>query len=94
MKLALIISAALLVSSMAAPTRAESWIFAPSYYSHDPVTQVRIGRQYSSGPVYTRPSGEYVRTGYRNLRSTIQVRGQTFDHLNVWESWIQTGAQF
>ena len=94
MKVALVVYALLGLASMPEATQAESWIFNRSYYSHDPVTHVRIGRQYSSGPVYTRPTGEYVRTGYRNIRSAIQVGGQTFDNLNMWESWIQTGAQF
>lgn len=74
--------------------RADSWIFRRSFYSHDPVTHVRIGKQFSRGPVFTRPEGEYVRTGYRNLHSTIQAGGTTYDHVNLWESWIQTGAQY
>jgi hypothetical protein len=44
--------------------------------------------------VYTRPQGQYIRTGYRNLRSTIILPGQTYDQLNALESWIQGGAQF
>jgi hypothetical protein len=73
---------------------ASTWAFRPSYYSHHPTTHVRIGRQYSAGPVYTRPQGEYINAGYRNLRSTIQVGGQTYDHTHVWESWVQVGAQY
>lgn len=73
---------------------AESWVFRRSYYSHDPVSHVRIGRQTAIGPIYTRPQGEYFTTGLRHLHSTITVGGQTFDHLNVWESWVQTGEQF
>ena len=71
-----------------------SWVFQQSYYSHDPVSHVRIGRQFAPGPVYSRPVGEYFNAGYRNLRSTIRVGRETHDHLNVWESWYQVGAQF
>ena len=44
MKRHLLTLALLLVLSSAA--RAESWVFQNSYYSHNPTTQVRIGRQY------------------------------------------------
>ena len=84
----------LAVMACSSVSLAESWIFKSSYYSHDPVTEVRIGRQYSTGPVFTRPQGEYVKTGYRNIRSIITTKGQTYDNLNVWESWIQTGSKF
>ena len=74
--------------------QADSWVFQQSYYSHDPVTHVRIGRSSHGGPYYTRPRGAYVRSGYRNLRSTITAGGRSYDHINVFESWIQTGEQF
>jgi hypothetical protein len=73
---------------------ADSWIFLRSYYSHDPVSEVRIGRQFSTGPVFTRPQGQYVKSGYRQIRSIITTQGQTYDNLNVLESWIQTGSKF
>ncbi len=73
---------------------AGSWIFQRSYYSHDPVTKVRVGPQASGGPYYTPVSGQFITTGYRNLRSTINVRGMVFDQYNVWDSWIQVGGQF
>jgi hypothetical protein len=91
-----LVLAPMLVFLLAASSicQAESWVFRQSYYSHDPVTEVRIGRQFSTGPVYTRPQGEYIKTGLRNLRSTIVTQGQTYDNLNVYESWIQVGSQF
>ena len=73
---------------------AESWIFRPSYYSHDPVSKVRIGRQYAGGPVFTRPTGAYVRGGWRWQNAQINIGGQIYDNDNYFESWIQHGEQF
>lgn len=72
-----------------------SWVFDQSYYSHDPVQAVRIGaRPSTGGPLFSRPQGFYFSGGNRQVRSRIQIGGQTFDQLNLFESWGQTGAQF
>lgn len=76
------------------PAGSTSWVFRPSYYSHDPASTVRIGRQYSHGPVFYRPQGEYIKSGYNYIRSGIQVGGQTFEQVNQWDSWYQVGGQF
>jgi hypothetical protein len=89
-----ILGAMLALVTMASSASAESWIFNRSYYSHSPTTGVRIGRQVASGPLFTRPQGEYISTGWRNMRSTIQVGGQVFDQTNIWESWVQGGQKF
>jgi hypothetical protein len=73
---------------------AASWIFQRSYYTHDPVTKVRIGPQATRGPYYAPVRGEYVRTGVRHVRSQIRVGGIVFDQYNEWDTWVQTGAQF
>lgn len=80
--------------AQAGPTPGSSWVFRRSYYSHDPVQPVRIGRRSAGGPFYTSPQGGYVRAGYRNIQSTINVGGQQYDHIGIWESWGQTGAQY
>ena len=77
------------------PSGSGSWIFQRSYYSHDPVTTVRIAKpQVTGGPYYTRPQGAYFSSGLRNSRTTINVRGRVVDQTILWESWFQTGAQF
>lgn len=77
-----------------AAARADSWVFQRSYYSHQPGVPVRVGVKPAVPSYYPRPSGVYVNSGFRNLRSTIRVGGRVYDNLNVWESWIQTGAQW
>jgi hypothetical protein len=72
-----------------------SWVFDQSYYSHDPVHDVRIGGRYSAGgPLYSRPQGFYFSGGNRQVRSRIQIGGVTYDQLNLYESWGQQGSQF
>jgi hypothetical protein len=81
---------------LAAPATANaaSWIFQRSYYTHDPVSKVRIGPQATGGPYYAPVRGEFIRTGVRQLRSQIRVGGIVFDQYNEWDTWVQTGAQF
>src|SRR3989442_15309899 len=88
----------LFVSLVSAGSRAqaeESWIFQRSYYSHDPITSVRIADPaVHGGPYYTRPQGVYVRSGWRYGNNIINMGPMGSDQTNVWESWVQTGAQF
>lgn len=83
-----------LASLVDAPAEAASWIFQRSYYSHDPISQVRVGPQSAGGPYYSRVQGEFTTFGFRNLRSQIIVGGLMFDQYNVRDYWIQTGGQF
>ena len=88
--------AALAVALLTPPASASaaSWIFQRSYYTHDPVTKVRVGPQATGGPYYSPVRGEFIRTGVRQLRSQSRVGGIVFDQYNEWEAWVQTGAQF
>lgn len=87
--------AACVIGAMAGPAgAAESWVFQRSYYSHEPAEHVQIGPRAVGGLHYSRPRGVYINSGYRNLRSTIRIGGRTYDNLNVWESWVQTGSQY
>lgn len=89
--------AAILLAGLAGASTAQadnSWMFQRSYYSHQPATPVTIGRRARGGPYYTRPQGAYFNGGFRRLRSTINVGGQIYDNLNLFESWAQTGGQF
>jgi hypothetical protein len=90
------LSVAAVLSAILAATsaKADSWVFLPSYYSHDPVAPVQIGPRYEGGPYYIRPQGEYVRSGYTHTQTTISVGSQGTDTFNYYESWIQAGGQY
>jgi hypothetical protein len=76
----------LIVAVLAGTTSAADWITAPSYYTHDPQTGERV-RQYTPiGPFYIAQRSDFLRSGYRHLRSSIQV-GTNADHLHVVEQW-------
>lgn len=82
------------VVSSASPLAAESWIFRPSYYSHRPARPVEIGIQVSLLSDSARPYSEVIRSSRRRLYSTIRVGSDTFDHVDMWESWYQAGREF
>lgn len=90
----------LTVASLAQPTVATasdgSWVFGRSYYSHNPVQPVEIGRRSAGGPFYSRPQGEYVRSGFRQTRSSFNLPfgSGSGDRIIMNESWIQYGVQF
>jgi hypothetical protein len=88
------LGAVLALAGLAGSANAQSWIFQPSYYSHDPINPVRVQRQYSRGPQFSPSQGQYINSGYRLLRAQINVGGGVYDQINMWESWYKTGAQY
>lgn len=74
---------------------ANSWLFRRSYYSHNPPRPVTIARRNIAGtPQFTRPQGDYISSGYRFSRNTINVRGLTVDQYYQYDGWIQHGSQY
>ena len=89
----LVMAAAILVTTNSAS--AADWMFKRSNYSYSPYRgQVHGPNRYARGPYYSRPRGFVVRSGYRHMHSHITVGGQSTDHLNLTESWVQFGEQF
>lgn len=82
--------------SLLLPASAEagSWVFERSYYSHQPTANVEVHRRAVGGPFYSRQQGEFVRSGYRNIRTTIIANGRVTEQGQFFESWVQGGSQF
>ncbi len=78
-----VVAAGLLFAHAAAGA---DWITAPSYYTHDPSTGERVTQYSPIGPFYTYARPDYLRSGYRHTRSSIQV-GNSADNLHVVEEW-------
>lgn len=62
------------------------WITAPSYYTHDPQTGKRVQQYAPIGPFFAPGQPNFVRSGFRHSRSSIQV-GTSADHYHVTEEW-------
>ena len=72
---------------MAASAAEASWIFRPSYYSHQPATCQRVA-QYSPGETpYVHVDPTYERSGYRHNRVTIRGAGGSVDRMHLVETW-------
>ena len=67
---------------------ASDWITAPSYYTHDPTSGERVTQYSPIGPFYTYSQRNFVRSGFRHTRSSLQV-GTSADHYTTTERWGQ-----
>ena len=74
------------LGAMLPELQAGDWITAPSYYSHDPQTGQRVEQYSPIGPFYTYARGDFKRSGYRQLRSSIQAGGSS-DNMHIVEEW-------
>jgi hypothetical protein len=79
-------AALVLLAFSASAASAADWITAPSYYTHDPQTAQRVNQFSPVGPFYVYTPPNYVKSGYRHLRSTIQAGGSA-DNLHIVEEW-------
>ncbi len=86
MRKELLLLTALAAVGSAWPAPAADWIVAPSYYTHDPTTGQRVTQYAPIPPVYTYSRVDYLRSGYRNTRSSIQAGGSA-DHMHIIEEW-------
>jgi hypothetical protein len=70
----------------ASRAQAIDWLTAPSYYTHDPLTAQRVAQYSEVGPFYYYHRPDFVRSGYRHYRSSIQAGGSA-DNLHIVEEW-------
>jgi hypothetical protein len=79
---------AAIVLAGAAAAHAESWVFRPSYFSHDPVSGQRVAQFAQPAPSYIRTGENYLQSGYSHNTITIGS-GNNAQHLHVVETWGQ-----
>ena len=82
----LILSLVPAVLAGAASARAADWLTAPSYFTHSPQTGERVAQYSPIGPVYVPQRPDYMQSGYRHTRSSLQA-GSSIDHLHLVEEW-------
>lgn len=70
----------------ATPACAIDWLTAPSYYTHEPLQGQRVAQYSPIGPFYYYHRPDFVRSGYRHYRSSIQTGGSA-DNLHIVEEW-------
>ena len=66
---------------------ADSWIFRPSHYTHDPESGQRVSQYAPKQPAYVRADPTYMQSGYRHSRSTLRGIGGSVDRRHVVETW-------
>jgi hypothetical protein len=86
MKFAPLLLACLLTLVVGSPALAVDWLTAPSYYTHDRVSGQRVAQYSPIGPFYYYARPDFLRSGYRHYRSTIQAGGSA-DNLHIVEEW-------
>src|SRR5262245_52708381 len=82
-------TALVLITLLASSLPAADWATAPSYYTHDLSSGERVSQFAQIGPFYYFQRPDYLKSGYRQYRSTIDL-GNSSDNMHVVEQW---GAQ-
>jgi hypothetical protein len=85
----LLLAAAIAGCFPASASRAADWITAPSNYTHDWTTGERVAQYSPIGPYFYFYRPDYLKSGYRQYRSTIDL-GNSSDNMHIVEQW---GAQ-
>jgi hypothetical protein len=76
----------LVVAGIAQPAFSADWLTAPSYYTHDHSTGERVAQYSQIGPFYYYLRPDYLKSGYRQYRSTIDL-GNSSDNMHIVEEW-------
>ena len=66
---------------------ADSWIFRPSNYTHDPDGGQRVSQHTRKQAAYVQIDPTYTRSGYRHTRSTLRGIGGSVDRRHIVETW-------
>ena len=77
--------AAMLLGPLDSPCFGESWIFQPSYFSHQEKGE-RVAQYAPPLPSVAPYAPNYVVSGYRHSKSTIRS-AESYDHLPIVKTW-------
>jgi hypothetical protein len=69
------------------PEEGPSWIFAPSTYTHDPMTGARVGQYARIEPVEPLPDQRNVTSGYRRTVTNIRGTDGSLDTSYQVQNW-------
>ena len=84
----LVLVVALTATGTASTAAADSWIFRPSYYTHNPATGKRVNQYAHEKAAYVRTDPTYQQSVYRQSRSGFAIDG-TYDFMHTVETWGQ-----
>ncbi len=76
----------LVLFMVAGSAAAADWLTAPSYYTHDSSTAQRVNQYAAIGPYYYFHRQDFIRSGYRHIRSSIQAGGSA-DNFHIVEEF-------
>lgn len=82
----LIVALVVALSWTGSAVLAADWLTGPSFYTHDPATKKRVHQYSPVGPVYVYQRPDYMQSGYRHYRSSIDAGGSS-DNLHIVEEW-------
>jgi len=66
--------------------RGADWLTAPSYYTHDWTSGQRVNQYSPIGPFYYYARPDYMKSGYRHTRSSLDL-GNSSDNMHIVEEW-------
>ncbi len=82
-----LVLAALVAAALTSRAAADgSWIFRPSYYSHEPATGQRVNQFTAEKAPYVRVDPTYQQSSYRHIRGGLRV-GDSYDYQHIVETW-------
>lgn len=74
------------IAALHGAASAADWLTSPSFYTHDGTTGQRVTQFAQIGPYHYFQRPDYLKSGYRQFRSTIDY-GNSSDNMHVVEQW-------
>lgn len=80
-----LVLASVWAAACTAQALADSWVFRPSYYSHDPATGQRVNQYHAEKAPYARIDPTYQQSMYRHVQTALSVGGS-----GDYQHWVET----